>query len=763
FGTDDNGLATERLIEKMKNVKAVKMKRSDFIKLCLDTLEEIRPDFVQDWKNIGMSCDFDLFYSTINEHCRKISQKSFIELYKKGREYRKESPTIWCPECQTAIAQVELEDKELDSTFNNIVFKIVDEKINEKNEKNSVVENLIIATTRPELLSSCVAVFVHPNDERYKKYIGKKAKVPLFEHIVSIIADERVSMDKGTGCVMCCTFGDQTDIEWYKAYNLPLRVSITKDGRMTELSGKYKDLKIVDARKEIINDLKNSGLLINQKQIKHNVNVHERCGTPIEILNTKQWFIKYLDLKEDFKKAGLQLKWYPDFMKSRLVNWIDGLQWDWCISRQRFFGVPFPVWYCKNCDYEVIADEKALPVDPIETECPVKKCPKCGSSEFVPEKDVLDTWATSSLTPILAIELVKGKKNYEKLFPMDLRPQAHDIITFWLFNTLVKSHLHYNKNPWKNVMISGWALDPHGKKMSKSKGNVIAPQEMIEKYSADSLRFWAAGSKLGDDLPFQEKDLVTGKKMVTKMWNASKFVLMHLKDYNHEKAKKELTIENLNKIDKWVLSKLQKLIKNCTESFENYEYSKAKLEIEIFFWNIFCDNYLELVKDRLYNPSKYQEYEILSAKFTLYETLLIILKLVAPIMPFITEEIYQLYFAEKESKKEEININHKQKENKKSIHLSKWPEFNENLIDNLSEEIGTFVINILSEVRKYKSSKKLSLKEEINIILECDKETREKLELILNDLKAVCYAKEIDFNIIDDGIKINEKLKLKIF
>ncbi|MEM4397877.1 MAG: valine--tRNA ligase, partial [Candidatus Woesearchaeota archaeon] len=522
FGTDDNGLATERLIEKMKNVKAVKMKRSDFIKLCLDTLEEIRPDFVQDWKNIGMSCDFDLFYSTINDHCRKLSQKSFVDLYKKGREYRKESPTIWCPECQTAIAQVELEDKELDSTFNDIVFKIVD-------EKNNFVENLIIATTRPELLSSCVAVFVHPDDDRYKKYIGKKAKVPLFEHIVPIIADERVSMDKGTGCVMCCTFGDQTDIEWYKAYNLPLRVSITKDGRMTELSGKYKDMKIVDARKEIINDLKNSGLLINQKQIKHNVNVHERCGTPIEILNTKQWFIKYLDLKEDFKKAGLQLKWYPDFMKSRLINWIDGLQWDWCISRQRFFGVPFPVWYCSKCDYEVIADEKNLPVDPIETKCPLEKCPRCNSNDFVPEKDVLDTWATSSITPILAIELVKGTKNYEKLFPMDLRPQAHDIITFWLFNTLVKSQLHRNKNPWKNVMISGWALDPHGKKMSKSKGNVIAPQEMIEKYSADSLRFWAAGSKLGDDLPFQEKDLVTGKKMITKMWNASKFVLMHLK------------------------------------------------------------------------------------------------------------------------------------------------------------------------------------------------------------------------------------------
>ncbi|MEM3374290.1 MAG: valine--tRNA ligase [Candidatus Woesearchaeota archaeon] len=741
FGTDDNGLATERLIEKIKNVKAVKMKRSDFINLCLETLNEIRPDFVQDWKNIGMSCDFSLFYSTINGHCRKISQKSFVELYKKGREYRKESPTIWCPECQTAIAQVELEDKELDSTFNDIIFKIVDENFNE-------VEDLIIATTRPELLSSCVAVFVHPDDKRYKKYVGKKAKVPIFEHVVQILSDERVNMEKGTGCVMCCTFGDQTDIEWFKAYNLPLRISITKDGKMTELSGKYQGLNITEARKEIIKDLKEKALLVNQKQIKHNVNVHERCGTPIEILNTKQWFIKYLDLKDEFKKDGLKLKWYPDFMKSRLINWIDGLQWDWCISRQRFFGVPFPVWYCKKCDYEVVADESMLPVDPIETDCPIKECPKCNSNEFVPEKDVLDTWATSSLTPILAIELVKGTKNYEKLFPMDLRPQAHDIITFWLFNTLVKSQLHYNKNPWKNVMISGWALDPHGKKMSKSKGNVIAPQEMIEKYSADALRFWAAGSKLGDDLPFQEKDLITGKKMITKLWNASKFVIMHLKDFDIKKIK--IVYDNLNEIDKWLLSKLQKVIKNCTESFENYEYSKAKQEIEIFFWNVFCDNYLELVKDRLYNSNKYEEYELESAKFTLYESLLTILKLIAPIMPFITEEIYHQYFSNRQNNSKE----------KLSIHLTKWPEFNENFINQESELIGDLVVLILSEVRKYKSSKRMSLKDEISLIIDCKEDLRKKLELVLEDIQAVCYAKNIDFGKGD--IIISENLRVSI-
>jgi len=540
FGTDDNGLATERLVERKNKVRSVNMKRSEFIKLCLSTLEKIRPNFIQDWKNIGMSCDFSLFYSTINEHCRRISQWSFIDLYNKGREYRKEAPSIWCPECQTAIAQVELEDKEFTTKFNDIVFKVGSKE-------------LIVATTRPELLSSCVAVFIHPHDKRYLKYVGRDAKVPLFNYEVPILVDERADPEKGTGVVMCCTFGDQTDIEWYKAHKLPLRMSITKDGRMTKLAKGYTGLKIKEARSKIIDDLKKNGLLKKQEIHKHMVNVHERCGTPVEILNTKQWFIKYLDLKKQFLKNGKEINWYPEHMRNRLDNWIKGLQWDWCISRQRHFGVPFPVWYCKKCDAEIIADEKDLPVDPMEDNPPVKKC-KCGSTDFIPEKDVLDTWATSSLTPQLAGELVKGKPNYKYIYPYDLRPQAHDIISFWLFNTMVKSQLHYNRNPWKNVTISGWALDPKGKKMSKSKGNVIHPQEMIIKYNADALRFWAAGSKLGEDLPFQEKDLITGKKTVVKLWNASKFALMHLDNFTYDSYKLEV-------IDRWLLTKLQKLIK----------------------------------------------------------------------------------------------------------------------------------------------------------------------------------------------------------
>ena len=711
FGTDDNGLATERLIEKINNVKSTKMPRKEFVELCLKTLQKIRPDFVNDWKKIAMSCDFSIFYTTINGHSQKISQKSFIDLYKQGREYRKKAPTMWCPTCETAIAQVELKDEEFESFFNDIKFKL------------SNGQDVIISTTRPELIPACVALFFNPEDNRYKKLLGKKVKVPLFNYEVEIKEDKRVEKEKGTGIVMCCTFGDQVDAEWYKAYKLQLRELITKDGKLNNLAGKYSGMNIKDARKEILEDLKRSNLLIKQEKIKHAVNVHERCNTEVEILESEQWFIKYLDLREQFLKNGSQLKWYPDNMKNRLNNWIKGLQWDWCISRQRYFGVPFPVWYCKKCNDVILAEEEQLPVDPLKDKPLIKECPKCRSHEFIPEKDVLDTWATSSLTPIIAKELFKGKKVYGNLFPMDLRPQAHDIITFWLFNTLVKSQLHYKKNPWKDVMISGWALDPHGKKMSKSLGNVIEPQIVLEKYGADALRFWAASTKLGEDSPYMEKDILTGKKTITKLWNASKLVLMNLKDYKNEKPKK------LELIDSWLFSKLNNIVKNSIKSFEKYEYSRTKMETDNFFWNTFCDYYLEIVKDRLYNPNIRGKEAKISAQYTLNYSLLTVLKLFAPIMPHITEEIYQIYFAKKE--------------NKKSIHISNWPEYKKDLINKKAEKIGDELINLISEVRQFKSKNNRSLKEPVDIIL--PKSKHQELKHVLADFKAVTSAKNINF------------------
>ena len=728
FGTDDNGIPTERLIEKTKKVKAKDMPRDKFVKLCLDTLEkELRPEYIADWKRIGISCDWSIYYTTINEHCQRISQRSFIELFKKGREYRKEAPVMWCPECQTGISQVECQDKILDSFFNDIIFKVGN-------------ENLLIATTRPELLPACVAVFYHPEDKRYQKFKGKKAKVPLFDFEVPILPDERADPEKGTGIVMCCTFGDQTDMEWQKAHNLPIKAAITIDGKMTKLAGKYEGMGIKTARKMILDDLKDARLCVGQEPIKHAVNVHERCGTEVEFIHSKQWFIKYLDLKEDMLSWGKELNWYPEHMKSRYEHWVKGLQWDWLISRQRYFGVPFPVWYCKKCDEVILAKEEELPVDPLKDKPSTKECPKCKGKEFAPEKDILDTWATSSLTPQLSTELMKDKPVFKKLFPMSLRPQAHDIITFWLFNTVVKSRLHYKKNPWKDVVISGHALDPHGKKMSKSKGNAVEPQETILKYSADSLRFWAAGCKLGDDLAYQEKDLVTGEKFITKLWNASKFAIMHLEDYNGEKPKK------LEAVDKWMLSKIGSVIKNSTDSFNKYEYSRTKADVENFFWHDFCDDYMEIVKDRLYNPDRRGKDARVSAQYCLYNSLLAILKMIAPIMPHITEEIYQLYFASYEKAK--------------SIHISLWPK--PILHDEKAEKIGEMVVYAVQKARQAKSEKNVSLKTPLKGMVLKGKVSAEDYESVKDDIINSARVEKIEYEALDEKSEIDYECEVEV-
>ena len=706
FGTDDNGLPTERLVEKTKGIKAKDFSRQEFIDLCMNFLKKELPEFIQTWKNIGLSSDFNIYYSTIDENSRKISQWSFLDLYKKNRAYRRDAPAMWCPECKTGVSQVEVKDKELDSTFNRIIFKVGK-------------ENLEIATTRPELLPACVSLFYNPNDARFKKYKGKKATVPLFGFEVPIMENSKVDQKKGSGILMCCTFGDQLDMEWQRQYNFAIKEAISPEGIMTKISGKYTGMRIREARKIILEDLKKNSLLIKQEKIKHFVNVHERCDTEIEFVKSKQWFIKYLDLKKDFLKWGNNLKWHPKFMKNRYDNWVNGLQWDWLISNQRYFGVPIPVWYCRKCHEEVLANEEDLPIDPLKDK-PNKKC-KCGNNDFYPEKDVLNTWFTSSMTPQIAINLMP-KEIQKNLFPMSLRPQASEIITFWLFNTVFKSNIHFNKNPWKDVMISGF-VTLEGEKMAKSKGNVIEPQEVLDKYGADSLRSWSSSSKLGEDTEYQEKDLVTGKRTVIKLFNASKLILMNLKDYKNDKPNK------LELVDLWLLSKLNNVVKICTESFEKYEYSKAKSEIENFFWNTFCDYYLEIVKDRLYNEDLRGKEAKLSAQYTLDYSLLTILRLFAPIMPHVTEEIYHYNYAKKEKLK--------------SIHLSSWPKYDKKLENKKAEEIGEIIINVIKEVRSFKTKNNKSLKQEIELILE--KNLHQKIKYVLADLKAVCNAKHINF------------------
>jgi valyl-tRNA synthetase len=685
----------------------------------LEETKRVGETYRKMWTDVGLSVDWSLLYTTISPFCQKIAQRSFIELYKAQRLERADEPIMWCVKCQTALSQADLEDMEKSSTFYDVKFKF-------KHDGSDI----IIATTRPELIPACVALFVNPKDERYRNYVGKTAIVPIFDYEVPILEDETVDMEVGTGFMMVCTWGDIEDVNKWRKYNLDARLVIDDKGIMNELAGKYKGMSINETRKAIAEDLEKEGLVWGKKDIKHVVNVHERCGTPIEIFKAPQWFIKILNKKRELLDQVNKINWYPEFMKKRIENWIENLSWNWCISRQRFYGIPFPIWYCKKCNNVILADEDELPVNPIEQK-PNKKC-KCGSNEFEPETDVMDTWMTSSMTPQIVLRWGE-KDNMMKEFPMSLRPQAHDIIRTWAFYTIVKAYYHENTIPWKDIMISGHGLDIKGKKMSKRKGNIITANDVIEKYSADALRCWAATVKLGNDLPYNEKDVVTGQKLLTKLWNASRFVSQFI-----SKSKKpELKI-----MDSWLLSKLMRLVKISTESFEKYEYSDSKREMENFFWHTFCDKYLEIVKYRAYSEDD-------SADWTLYKSLLTILKLFSPIIPFITEEIYQKMF--------------RLDENDVSIHISSWPEFENEYIDDEIEESGDLAVAIISSLRQYKSSKGLALNSEVEkLTVECDGDTMKKLENTLEDIKGTMKVNNIEFGKGEIEVE-GYKIKLSVF
>jgi len=669
IGFDNNGLATALMVEKKKGIKNRDFSRDEFIKMVLEGTAEEEKKMKAAFESIGISFDWSLLYRTIDELARKTAQYSFLDLHKKGRLYQREAPTMWCPSCATAISQAELEDMEEESSFVFIRFETTDGK------------EIKIATTRPELMPACVAIHVHPEDKRYKAFVGKEVKIPFTgNRTVKVFENREVDPEFGTGAVYHCTFGDLDDVAWILETNLPIIEIINKDGRFNEKAGILKGLRTMEARKKIIEELEKAGHLVKKEPIKHVVNVHERCKTPIEILTAKQWFVKYLDLKDDYLAKPEEINWIPKYMKKRLDNWVNGLKWDWNISRQRHYGIPFPVWYCRKCSEPILAGEKDLPVDPLK-EKPKAKC-KCGCQDFVGEKDTFDTWFTSSLTPQINGKWVEKDKLFEKIFPMDLRPQGHDIISLWAFNTIVKSLFHQGKLPWKNIMVNGWALDPKGKKMSKSLGNVIRPEEMIEKYSADVLRYWAGLPSPGEDIPFMEKEMVAGKKFLTKLHNANRFVSMVAKQSKPGK----LDLKKLEPEDKAVLSRLNRLVKESTESFDRFEFSKVLNPVRNFFWLEFADFYIEEVKTRAYNKGD-KSGKIAAA--VLQEVAWKTLLMVAPFVPYVAEEIAQTEFRKRLSGK--------------SIHLEKWPKADEKLIDEKLEKAWEKANLVISEMRKEKS------------------------------------------------------------
>ena len=688
FGLDNNGLPTEILVEKEHNVVAEKLGREKFIELVEKTKDKYEEEYKRVWHSVGISADWSLLYTTISKDSRTASQLSFIELHKMGRAYRKETPTLWCPKDRTAVSQMELEDKTEKTRFVYIRFS----------------KDVEIATTRAELLPAIVAIFVNPEDKKHAKLVGKKVKVPLFGNEVSIMADQRVDPKKGTGMVMCCTFGDQTDIEWYKAYNLDLRIVIDDSGRMT--FGEYKGMKPEEARKKIIEELKKGGHVTKEQEIEHDTKIHERCKHEIEFIVKEQWYIRYLDLKDELLKLGRQLRWYPEYMHHRYDNWVQNLQWDWGISRQRFFGIPFPVWYCKNCGEVKLAEKSQLPVNPL-VDKPKLGCAKCGSTEFVPEADVMDTWATSSLTPLINARWATDKKYMDKIYPMSLRPQAHDIITFWLFTTIVKCYLHTKKLPWSEAVISGHGLDPKGKPMHKSEGNTIDAAKMIAKYGADPIRYWASSSTLGEDASFQEKDMISGQRLVNKLWNVARFIEQNCKDFKGQPKE----------VDKWITARSLYVLKESTELLESFNYAGAKRAAEEFFW-FFSDNYLEFVKYRIYGKDP-------SANVTLGYVFLLVLKLLAPFMPFVTEEIYQNLFRGKLDKAV-------------SIHISDWPTFDKKWVDEKSLKQGDAAQKVIEYIRQWKHNNKMALNAELQEVV-----LSEKLGELEDDVKGAMNIKRI--------------------
>ena len=721
FGFDDNGLPSERLVEKEQGKKAHEIGREAFSKLCYETTNKYEEDFKKLFKRAGFSAELNKAYKTVSDSSSKISQLSFLDLVEKGHCYHKESPALWCNECLTSIAQAELETKTIKTTFNYIKFKTKEDN-----------EEFIIATTRPELLPAIVSVFVNPKDENNNHLIGKTAIIPLINVEVPILGDDKVDETKGTGIVMCCTFGDQTDIEWWKKYNLPLKNIFTNDGKIIETIPKYGKLPIKEARKEIIQDLIEQNYLIKSEDLEHEVQVHERCGKEVEYSVMKQWFIDIMNHKQDFLKIGEEISWYPKHMKSRYDEWVENIMWDWCISRQRYFGVAFPVWYCKDCGKVILADKKDLPVNPLVDKPNIDKCPNCNCSEFIPETDIMDTWQTSSITPLINMKYGE-KDNYEDILKtMSLRCNAHDIIRTWDFYSIVKGYYGFKQKPWENIMISGFVMANKGEKISKSKNNSkMEPFDLLNEYGADIVRYWPGSGKLGTDIIFSEETFLRGKKLLNKIWNVSKFIEMHLSDYEDK------DFNDYEYIDKWIIAKYQEMEKQFIKYLDNYEIGLGLNILEKFFWE-FCDNYIEIVKHRLYRPEEFGEIPRYSGQKTVYTLLYKLLQNFSIYFPYITEEIYQELYKQE-----------------KSIHITTIKTLNYNFKDEL--KYGDMICDIIGNIRGQKSINNLSLKTEVSkLSISAETKLIDAINSSIKDFKATLFINDLNLNEQEKDYKIDE-------
>ena len=736
MGWDDNGLPTERRVQnkfgincnphlpydpswqpavRKEKEKPVEISRKNFIEACAIVTEEDEAAFESLWSHLGLSVDWSQQYATIDAHCRKVSQLSFLDLVDKGLVYSTESPTMWDVTFRTALAQADIEDRNVIGAFHDLVFSV---------EGGG---EFTISTTRPELLVACIAVVAHPDDQRYQQYFGKQAVTPLFRARVPILPSEHADPEKGTGILMVCTFGDAADVEFWKNSALPIKQVINRAGRFehvdftappfTSLEPQaaeeaYRNLvgkSVKQARKAVVQLLLHPearalsdgpALVGTPRSVEHPVKFYEKGEEPVEFVTTRQWFIKLLEHKDELLAQGEKINWHPAHMKARYTHWVSGLNYDWCISRQRFFGVPFPVWYPLNesgeADYAnpIFAAKEQLPVDPqVEVPRGFAEDQRDVPGGFTGDPDVMDTWATSSLTPQIVSQWQIKPERHQSLFPMDIRPQSHEIIRTWAFYTIAKAWFHERQIPWKNVIISGWILDPDRKKMSKSRGNVVTPLHLLDQYSADGVRYWAARARLGVDTAFDEKVLVSGQKLATKLFNASRFVLTQIDQFEEAGGTAKLA-DISQEVDRAQVELMRTAITEATRAFENFDYAQALQTAENAFWP-FCDNYVELVKARAYAEEDAQARA--SAVAALEWLLSAFLRLFAPVMPYISEEIWSWHFAGKDGS---------------FIHVSRWPSLEEvaAVTAPSAEGIMECAAEFLSAVRFAKSQAQKTLK-----------------------------------------------------